>query len=437
MLTEVQFDGLVGPTHNYAGLSSGNVASTSHAGEPSHPKTAALQGLAKMRLVHGLGIEQAFLPPLVRPDMPTLRAAGFDGDDAAVLAAAAADNPLLLAQASSASSMWTANAATITPSCDTLDGAMHVTPANLISKPHRAIEPPQTARLLKHALPFAVHHDPLEANTLMGDEGAANHTRLHSDTGTVHLFVYGIDHDNPNALAPRTFPARQTRLAWATIAKQHQLPDDMVVLAQQSPAVIDAGVFHNDVICVGNGGLLLLHEAAFADTDQVLQALRDRLGNAFTPLIVRSDDLTVDEAVSTYLFNSQLLNTPVSGVTLVCPAKVEDHARARAVVDGWLDAGHIDTAHYLDLHESMHNGGGPACLRLRVPMTESQVSEIPPGLRIDNARLDQLTSWVEQWYPDTLTPLDLGKSDLLHMSNAALWALGRCIGLPDLYALPR
>jgi len=433
MLLEVQFDGVVGPTHNYAGLSIGNVASTSHAGQTSHPKNAALQGLAKMRLVHSLGVEQAFLPPLERPDMHMLRAAGFSGDDAAVLAAAAADNPTLLAQASSASSMWTANAATIAPSCDTLEGELHITPANLISKPHRSIEPPHTARLLQCALPFATHHAPLSPQPALGDEGAANHTRLHTDTGTVHLFVYGADHDSPNAPTPRTFPARQTRLASATVAQQHQLPEAMVVLAQQHPDVIDAGVFHNDVICVGTGNVLLLHEAAFIDTDAVLQTLHDRLGSAFTSLVVRDGDLTVEEAVSTYLFNSQLLDTPTSGVTLICPAQVQQHGRARAIVDGWVRSGHIDTVHYVNLHESMSNGGGPACLRLRVPLRHTEVAGIHRGLRVDEARLDQLARWIDQWYPNSLEPADLADESLLRTSQNALSALCGTLDLPDLY----
>ncbi len=53
MLTEINFDGIVGPSHNYAGLSLGNLASARNAGAVSRPRDAALQGLAK-----DLGVSQ-------------------------------------------------------------------------------------------------------------------------------------------------------------------------------------------------------------------------------------------------------------------------------------------------------------------------------------------------------------------------------------------
>src|SRR5215475_8689569 len=109
---EINFDGLVGPTHHYAGLSSGNLASEGHAGEVSNPRAAALQGLEKMRFVAGLGVGQAILPPQPRPDIGLLRRLGFEGTDGAVLARARRSAPELLSAASSASAMWVANAAT-------------------------------------------------------------------------------------------------------------------------------------------------------------------------------------------------------------------------------------------------------------------------------------------------------------------------------------
>src|SRR3954449_10665729 len=97
---EVNFDGIVGPTHNYAGLSFGNVASMSHRRAVSSPKQAALQGLAKMKFLHGLGVMQAVLPPHERPHLPTLRRLGFTGDDADILAKVVREDPTLLAAVS-------------------------------------------------------------------------------------------------------------------------------------------------------------------------------------------------------------------------------------------------------------------------------------------------------------------------------------------------
>src|SRR6202008_1709189 len=63
MLTEINFDGIVGPSHNYAGLSLGNLAATSNAGLASRPREAALEGVAKMRANLALGLVQGILPP--------------------------------------------------------------------------------------------------------------------------------------------------------------------------------------------------------------------------------------------------------------------------------------------------------------------------------------------------------------------------------------
>mgnify|MGYP001395381545 CR=1 FL=1 len=88
-LVEINFDGIVGPSHNYAGLSLGNIASASHKGDPSFPRAAALQGIAKMRGNMERGLAQGFLLPLPRPNDGLLRAIGADESlDGPLLAAA-------------------------------------------------------------------------------------------------------------------------------------------------------------------------------------------------------------------------------------------------------------------------------------------------------------------------------------------------------------
>lgn len=285
---EANFDGLVGPTHNYAGLSFGNVASANNANRVSNPREAALQGLAKMKALADLGYAQGVLPPQERPSVGLLRTLGFSGDDRAVIREAARTAPGLLGAACSAASMWTANAATVSPSADTADGRVHFTPANLCSKLHRAFEHETTARVLRAAFPdearFA-HHNALPGWPSLGDEGAANHTRLCGAYGErgVEFFVYGRD-DLASAPTPRRFPARQTLQASQAIARVHGLADGDVVFAQQHPDAIDAGVFHNDVIAVGNGNVLFCHAQAFVDQAAVLARLRERLAARGTRL---------------------------------------------------------------------------------------------------------------------------------------------------------
>ncbi|KKK48477.1 hypothetical protein LCGC14_3144710, partial [marine sediment metagenome] len=93
---EVNFDGLVGPTHNYAGLSYGNVASLSNAASYSNPKEAVLQGLAKMKAMHDLGLSQGVFAPHARPDINVLRRLGFTGKDSEVISKAFKADPVLL-----------------------------------------------------------------------------------------------------------------------------------------------------------------------------------------------------------------------------------------------------------------------------------------------------------------------------------------------------
>ncbi|MDP8915834.1 MAG: N-succinylarginine dihydrolase, partial [Pseudomonadota bacterium] len=193
---EANADGLVGPTHSYAGLSPGNLASEANRGEVSNPRAAVVEGLAKMRLLADLGLPQFVLAPHERPHVGFLRAVGFAGSDAAVVERAWREAPLLASAASSASAMWAANAATVTPSADSGDGRVHLTPANLLSNLHRSLEAAQTTRALRTLFPdpdgFAVH-DPLPAQPHHSDEGAANHVRLAAEQGApgVELFVWG------------------------------------------------------------------------------------------------------------------------------------------------------------------------------------------------------------------------------------------------------
>ena len=434
-LREMNFDGLVGPTHNYAGLSFGNVASKDHGGQESHPRAAALQGLAKMRAVAEMGFDQGFLPPLARPAPNVLRVMGFEGDDATILGAAAEVDPVLLAQVCSASSMWTANAATVSPSCDTADGCVHFTPANLRAQFHRSIEPWETAHMLQHVFPdetIFTHHDPLPASDQYGDEGAANHTRLQTDAGRVNLFVYGVEHRRPDGPAPRHFPARQTREASEAVARRHQLRGAMFV--QQNPDVVDRGVFHNDVISVGTGRVLLYHEQAFLDGARVIDELRERLGPDFVPLEVPAEVLPVEACVSSYLFNSQLLEHPDGSMVLIAPSEGEADERIQRICDQWCGGeGPIEKVVWMDVRESMRNGGGPACLRLRVPLEDHERAALHPGFVLTPERADELEGWIRQWYRESLHPRDLADQGLMGTCRQAMAALVELVGLEQSY----
>lgn len=445
---EVNFDGLVGPTHNYAGLSHGNVASMSHRGAVSNPREAALQGLAKMKFLADLGVPQAVLPPHERPAIETLRRLGFTGrDDAAVLQTAARQAPALLAACCSASSMWVANAATVTPSADTADGRVHFTPANLVAKFHRSIEPPQTARTLRAIFRdparFVVH-DPIPGAQALGDEGAANHTRFapaHSRRG-LHFYVYGHQALNPatEPAGARRFPSRQSLEASQAVARCHLLHDKQIVFAQQHPEAIDAGVFHNDVISVGNENVFLYHERAFVRTPEVIDELRRRYaalhrGADLIPVEVPRARVPLADAVNSYLFNSQLVTVARGRMALIAPANCAEIPSVKAFIQRLLAGGRtpLREVHYFDLKQSMRNGGGPACLRLRVVLTKAERAALPPGVLLTDPTHDALVAWVKKHYRDRLTAADLADPQLLQETRRALDELTTVLGLGSIY----
>jgi succinylarginine dihydrolase len=442
---EVNFDGLPGPTHNYSGLAAGNLASERNKNLVSNPRLAALQGLAKMKALADAGYLQAVLPPHERPAVEALRALGFGAgsrNDAEVLARAGRESPQLLAACSSAAAMWVANAATVSPSHDTSDGRVHFTPANLASNFHRSLETPTTTRVLRAIFSdtgkFEVH-EPLPAAAQFADEGAANHLRFASDaTAGIELFVYGRVALDATVAAPQRFPARQTREASSAIARRHGLEASRALFVQQNPAAIDAGAFHNDVVAVANGAVLFCHERAFVPFGEVMESLRSAIGPAFTPIVVRETEIALERAIATYLFNSQVITRDDGGMLLVAPAEcLEDEVVATYIHDLTSRGGPIRELRIFDLRQSMKNGGGPACLRLRVVLSDAERAAIGVNIWLDDALHAALTEWIGRNYRDRLSPGDLSDPALLDEGRRALDELSVLLGLGSVYPFQR
>ena len=419
-LVEINFDGLVGPSHNYAGLSLGNLASASHGGDPSYPRAAALQGLDKMRHNLALGLAQGFFAPLPRPDDRFIAALAL-GEPTEPTDPA---QTRLRAAAWSASAMWTANAATVSPAPDTADGRCHLTAANLVTMPHRSIEWPDTVRQLRVAFADTAHfavHDAVPA--CFGDEGAANHMRMATrhDARGIELFVYG----RPGG----PFPARQHEQASRAVARRHGLDPARTLFIEQSAEAIAAGAFHNDVVAVANERVLFTHQAAFADPDGTYAAIRAMLPEAEI-VVVPTSAVSLAEAIKSYLFNAQLLTLPDGAMGLVIPGE----AWAMPGVRGWLDAmltanGPIRRVLPVDVRQSMANGGGPACLRLRVVADPATVD---PRFLLDPARIDMLSAVVASTWPEQIDPADLGSETLARTVRHARRALLDAAGLGEL-----
>lgn len=442
---EINFDGIVGPTHHYGGLGIGNLASQRHKYQTSNPRAAALQGLAKMKMLADMGLRQAVLPPHDRPDVAALRRVGFSGSDQRVLTDASRDAPELLLASASASAMWAANAATVSPSADTADGLVHLTPANLVSQWHRSIETRTTHAVLRAIFADAAHfavHDPLPATWRFGDEGAANHTLLCASHGGpgIEVFAYGRDGDATRDT--QRFPARQSRDASHAVARLHGLRMRRTLFVQQSAAAIDAGVFHNDVIAVGNEGVLLCHEHAFAggdaDIDAIARLYRDVTGVELCTLVIPDREVSLTDAVDTYLFNSQLVTLPTGKMALICPRDCEARDSTCQCVERLVAADNpIAEAHYVDVRQSMQNGGGPACLRLRVVLTDAELAAAHQPVMFNDALHAKLTAWVNAHYRDELSPADLADAHLLIEMRDALDELSRLLQLGAIYDFQR
>ncbi|WP_437615742.1 N-succinylarginine dihydrolase [Erwinia sp. V71] len=435
---EVNFDGLPGLTHHYAGLSFGNEASTRNQHQLSNPQLAAKQGLLKMKALADLGFAQGVIPPHERPHIGALRQLGFSGNDEQVLAKAASQAPQLLSAASSASAMWVANAATVSPSADSADRRVHLTVANLNNKFHRAIEAPTTEALLRaifrHPDYFTVH-PALPQVALFGDEGAANHNRFGADYGEpgVQLFVYGRA-EAAGSIAPQRYPARQTREASEAVARLHQLAPARTIFAQQNPAVIDQGVFHNDVIAVSNQQLLFCHQHAFLNQPALLAQLQQQV-RGFSVIEVPDDRVSVQDAVSTYLFNSQLLSREQGDMLLVLPEEARQHAGVWRYVNELVAGdGPIGELKVFDLRESMCNGGGPACLRLRVVLSSEELAAVNPRVMMNDQLFATLNRWVDRHYRDRLSQADLADPQLLREGREALDELTQLLDLGSVYA---
>lgn len=413
-LVEINFDGIVGPSHNYAGLSLGNIASASHKGDPSYPRAAALQGVTKMRgNLARVGV-QGFLLPLPRPNALLANVLAYDGTEA----------PALRAAPWSASSMWTANAATVSPAPDTADGKCHLSPANLVTMLHRAQEWPDTKRMLDIAFADEDHftvHGPVPPT--FGDEGAANHMRLcegHGSAG-IEVFVYG----RPGG----KFPARQHEQASRLVARAHGLAPDRCVFIEQNPAAIEAGAFHNDVVSVANERVLFTHAEAFADQQGAYEAIRAAFP-ALEVVEVPSDAVSLAEAIRTYLFNAQLITLPDGGMVLIVP----EECRESASVWSWCETmmasnGPIREVIPVDVRQSMANGGGPACLRLRVVCDPATVD---PRFLLDEAKADLLERVIGENWPEQIDPADLWNDTLTSQVVAARTALLVALDIPEL-----
>lgn len=435
---EINFDGLIGPTHNYAGLSQGNLASQKHLNQTSNPKAAALQGLNKMRLIMDQGIPQGFFLPHERPHLMTLRAIGFGGTDEEVINQVAKKNPALLKNVYSASSMWSANAATFSPSIDSNDQKIHITPANLNSMFHRSIEHEFTKTQLE--LMFggvAKVHEPIKNISGYGDEGAANHLRVsaqHLMPG-FQIFVYGSSAFEVH----QGIIARQAEEISQAVSIQHQLDPDRVLFLKQNEQAIHSGSFHNDIVSLANEEVFIFHQEAFADRvelERVLHQLKDHV-KGFHPIEILSKDISLDDLVSSYLLNSQLITVKNNEMMMLLPEEVQNHGNCMKWLEEIKSSSPIKRLEFVDIHQSMMNGGGPACLRFKAVVNSDELDKINKKFLLSPEKLINLRALVSKHYRDRINPDDLLDIKLMEESYLFLDELTQLLGIGSIYSFQK
>lgn len=439
---EVNFDGLVGPTHNYGGLAQGDMASLRNAFKISNPREAALQGLNKMFFLKKLGILQAVLPPHERPFLQFLDNIGFKTKKNLPLKKIYPLFPEIYRALYSSSGMWAANSATVSPSVDSQDGLVHITPANLVSNLHRSFESEfnyQIFNIIFNDKQYFKLHPPLYKHPSFADEGAANHLRFCQtyDKPGIQVFVYGKISQAHESLT-RRYPARQTFEASYALTKLHRLKQKNMMLVKQSDNAIEQGVFHNDVISTGNQNVFLYHEAAFEETNKVITSLKRMIPFEMHFIPVSTQDLSIQGAVNSYIFNSQLVTLPNNTMALIAPLESQIHKASYQVLLKILKEDNpISSLHFVNCHQSMLNGGGPACLRLRVVLTEGEFNACHQGIFLDENLYQSLVKWIEKHFRDKLTEKDLLDPALIEESYTALDEVSQILKLGSIYSFQK
>jgi len=427
---EVNFDGLIGPTHLYGGLSPGNLASLSRAGNPSNPQLAALQSLNKMKVLMDLGIPQAVLPPPLRPNLPLLRSLGWKEP-------LLPHNVWLLTRLASAAGMYAANVATVSPSIDSGEKHVQLSPANLQTFFHRWQEAPFTTALLKRIFSNPIlftHHDSLPSTPLFADEGSANHLRFCKTHGSpgYQVFVYARD-------GLQEGEGRASKQACDALIQRHQLYPESYLVVPQNPEAVQKGVFHNDVIATCNQHFFLLHEKAFVNTPEVLKTLHEnvlrRCDVELQTIVVQDTEVSLVEAVGTYLFNSQIVTRPNGEMALIAPQECQKSSSVRRFLNHLVERTDtpINSLHFVDLSQAMGNGGGPACLRLKIVLTAQELEALHQPILLTPSLYQSLVAWVKKHYRTSLSLRDLENPVFIQEVNTALHELESLLELKGLY----
>jgi len=117
-------------------------------------------------------------------------------------------------------------------------------------------------------------------------------------------------------------------------------------------------------------------------------------------------------------------------MTLVVPSECQDNQP----VWNWLQQmlagnGPIRHVKVVDVRQSMANGGGPACLRLRVVADPATVD---PRFMLDDAKAEAMEKVVAEFWPEQINPADIGSESLAATIRTARAQMLDLLGLTEL-----
>lgn len=181
--------------------------------------------------------------------------------------------------------------------------------------------------------------------------------------------------------------------------------------------VSDADQAVLDAVAVSNENVLFVHSHAFEEREWIYDTIRKSVPSV---QIIEApvDRVSLADAVSSYLFNSQLVTLPDGQTALIAPSECRENAAVWAWLnDSIVGQTAITRIEVIDVRESMRNGGGPACLRLRVAMSDAAVVAVDQRFLVNESTCDRLERIIEGHWPEQIAASDL--------SNAELWATCR------------
>ena len=229
--------------------------------------------------------------------------------------------------------------------------------------------------------------------------------------------------------------ARQAEEISQAVSTQHQLDPDRVLFLKQNEQAINSGSFHNDIVSLANEEVFIFHQEAFADRvelERVLHHMKDHV-KGFHPIEILSEDISLDDLVSSYLLNSQLITVKNNEMMMLLPEEVQNHPNCMRWLDEIKSSSPVKHIEFVDIRQSMMNGGGPACLRFKTVVNNDEFDKINKKFLLSPKKLMDLRALVSKHYRDQLNPEDLLDIKLMQESYTFLDELTQLLDLGAIY----